>query len=197
VAHDAFFYVYALKDPRTSPARPFYIGKGIGSRATDHLITPDRTRKYIRIREIRGSGAEPSVVVLADGLSELQALRVEAALISEIGTAETGGPLLNTVIPTGRASGRPGLTVPTGVVERAQLGLDLLKTAIVELAGSNTQGVTNSDVARTLGLKSDYRGRQKDYLSYSLLGLLLREGKLSRAPNGSRHVSAQPPQGTA
>jgi len=25
-----FFYVYALKDPRKSPALPFYIGKGAG-----------------------------------------------------------------------------------------------------------------------------------------------------------------------
>ena len=197
MAKDAFFYVYALKDPRSNPARAFYIGKGIGSRATDHLVTADRTRKYTRIREIRGSGSEPSVVVLADGLSELQALRVEAALISEIGTAETGGPLLNTVVPTGRASGRPNLTVPTGVVERAQLGLDLLKAAIMELVESNAQGVTNADVARTLGLKSDYQGRQKDYLSYSLLGLLLREGRLSRAPNGSRHVGTRARHGTA
>jgi hypothetical protein len=33
------YYVYALKDPRTSPAKPFYIGKGKGTRAYDHLIT--------------------------------------------------------------------------------------------------------------------------------------------------------------
>ena len=44
-----FYYVYALKDPSSSPAKPFYIGKGTGSRAYAHLITPDRTRKYIRI----------------------------------------------------------------------------------------------------------------------------------------------------
>jgi len=43
------FYVYALKDPRTTPARPFYIGKGVGTRAWDHLVTPDTTSKGTRI----------------------------------------------------------------------------------------------------------------------------------------------------
>lgn len=47
-----FFYVYALKDPRKSPALPFYIGKGAGSRAYDHLVIPDNTRKYAKIKEI-------------------------------------------------------------------------------------------------------------------------------------------------
>ena len=47
-----FYYVYALKDPRTSPARPFYIGKGTGSRAYDYLVKPDATRKYARIKTI-------------------------------------------------------------------------------------------------------------------------------------------------
>ena len=30
------FYVYALKDPRDKPAKPFYVGKGTGNRAWDH-----------------------------------------------------------------------------------------------------------------------------------------------------------------
>ena len=32
------FYVYALKNPRVKPAKPFYIGKGIGTRAWEHEI---------------------------------------------------------------------------------------------------------------------------------------------------------------
>ena len=73
-----FYYVYALKDPRFSPAMPFYIGKGTGSRADDHLVRPDRTRKYARIKEILKDGHKPLVEILVDEVSETQALRLEA-----------------------------------------------------------------------------------------------------------------------
>jgi hypothetical protein len=56
-----FYYIYALKDPRVSPARPFYIGKGTGSRAYDHLVKPDKTLKYKRIGDIIASGKTVTV----------------------------------------------------------------------------------------------------------------------------------------
>ena len=65
---DLSYYVYALKDPRTSPAAPFYIGKGIGTRSHDHLRRPDSTPKGQRIREILAAGAEVLVVRLVEGL---------------------------------------------------------------------------------------------------------------------------------
>ena len=70
--------------------------------------------------------------------------------------------------------------MPQGCVERAQLGLEFLKSAIYELAKANPSGIMNADAASLLGLRSDYRGKQKDYLSYSVLGLLMREGKVGR-----------------
>lgn len=183
-----FFYVYALKDPRTSPAKPFYIGKGTGSRAFDHLVTPDATKKYARIKEIIAAGATPMVDILVEDLTEPQALRLEAELISAFGTIETGGVLTNAVVPSGLGGkSRRGVVVPQGAVERAQLGLDFIKTAILELAKANSEGITNSDAASLLGLRSDYRGKQKDYLSYSVLGLLMREGKISRVPETNQH----------
>ena len=189
---DNFFYVYALKDPRRSPALPFYIGKGTGSRAYDHLIMPDRTRKYARIMEIVATGQRPLVDIMIDDLTETQAFRLEAQLIAAIGTVESGGPLVNAVIPAGLGSRkRKGVIVPQGAVERAQLGLELLKTAILELSRANPDGITNSDAASILGLRSDYRGKQKDYLTYSVIGLLMREGKIRREPGTHRHVATR------
>jgi len=95
-----FDYVYSLKDPRSSPAMPFYIGKGTGSRVYDHLIKPDSTRKYDRIKEIEALGATPLVDVLVDDISEYQALKIESELIAAFGTEETGGILTNAVVPS-------------------------------------------------------------------------------------------------
>jgi hypothetical protein len=126
-----FYYVYALKDPRSSPAKPFYIGKGAGSRAFDHLVTPDGTRKYARILEITQPGFDPFVEILVDDLTDQQAVKLEAELISAFGTIDSGGMLLNSVLPSGLGGkSRSGIIVPTGCVERAQLGLSFIKAAI-------------------------------------------------------------------
>jgi hypothetical protein len=95
------FYIYALKDPSSSPAMPFYIGKGTGSRAFDHIARPDGTKKWKRIQEIKGKGFAPLVAILADDLSESQALKLESELISAFGVQESGGLLTNAVIPSG------------------------------------------------------------------------------------------------
>ena len=175
------YYIYALKDPRSSPARPFYIGKGTGSRAWDHTLKIDSTKKGKRIAEITTAGHEVLTTVLADELTETQALKLEAELIAAFGTEDTGGLLTNSVFPSGAApKPRRGVIVPTGTVEKAQVGLELLKAALFELAKANPDGITNADGSKTLGLQSDYGGGSKDYLVWSLLGLLMREGKLVR-----------------
>src|SRR4029077_9190083 len=98
--------------------------------------------------------------------------------------------LTNAVVPSGLGGKkRKHIVIPQGGIERAQLGLELLKAAILGLAKANPDGITNSDAASLLGLRSDYRGKQKDYLSYSVLGLLLREGKIKREPNTVRHIA--------
>jgi hypothetical protein len=169
---------------------PFYIGKGAGSRAFDHLVAPDATPKYSKIKDILSSGAKPMVDILVEDLTETQALRLEAELIAAFGTTATGGPLTNSVVPSGLGGKkRKHLVVPQGSIERAQLGLQFLKTAVTEMAKANPAGVTNSDLASLLGLRSDYKGRQKDYLTYSVLGLLLREGKIVRDSVTKTHKS--------
>lgn len=130
----------------------------------------------------------PFVEILADDLTDQQALKLEAEMIAAFGTIETGGLLTNSVVPSGVGGKiRSGLVVPTGSVERAQLGLTFLKAAVHDLARANKGGIKNSDAASLLGLRSDYRGKQKDYLSYSILGLLLREGKVIRERDTNRH----------
>jgi hypothetical protein len=98
--------------------------------------------------------------------------------------------LTNSVSPSGISSKVPkNLIVPLGVLDKAQLGLRLLKDAVLELGQANGEGVTNSDVVKALGLQSDYAGGSKDYLSWSLLGLLMREGKMKRVEK-KRHKAA-------
>jgi hypothetical protein len=187
---DRSYYVYALKDPRTSPALPFYIGKGVGTRSHDHLTRPDATRKGKRTAAIESDGATVLVARLCDSLSEGQAIKLEAELIAAFGTADSGGLLTNTVLPSGLAmKERPTMIVPSGIREKAQIGLALMKEATLELCQANPKGISNSDAASLLGLRSDYGGGSKDYLSYSILGILMREGKVARTASTKRHVA--------
>ncbi len=187
---DSSYYVYALKDPRSSPALPFYIGKGTGTRSFDHLVKPDNTRKGLRIKEIEASGSRVLVSRLIDSLTENQAMRLEAELISSFGTIDTGGLLTNSVLPSGLGKkSRTAVVLPSGTKEKAQLGLALLKEAVLELAKANPKGISNSDAASLLGLRSDYGGGSKDYLSYSVIGLLMRDGKLERDTSSRKHIA--------
>ncbi|WP_220377689.1 GIY-YIG nuclease family protein [Providencia rettgeri] len=183
------YYVYSLKDPRIKPAKIFYIGKGTGSRLTDHLNNIDDTRKGKYIVEIINSGNKPILSKIVDKLTEEQAFQIELELITSLGTIDTGGILYNTVIPKfvkRRIDDK--IVVPQGTVEKAQLALKLLKDAITSLASENPQGITNSDCAHYLGLQSDNEGKQQDYLTYSVLGLLLKESVLESKKVGNKRI---------
>ena len=91
------YYVYVLVDPRDDLI--FYVGKGTGQRLLAHgyeaLLQADpgpRSGKVARIREVRNAGHEPRIDVIRHGLTEQEALLIEAALIDS--SAETGGPLV-------------------------------------------------------------------------------------------------------
>jgi uncharacterized protein len=121
---------------------------------------------------------------LVDDLTEDQAIKVEAELISAFGTTATSGLLTNSVMPTGVVRGlRKDVIVPSGVREKAQIDLALLKDGIIQLAKANQTGVTNEDIAKDPGLQSDYGGGSKDYLPFSLIGILMRNRLLKRDGN--------------
>lgn len=77
------YYVYLYSDPANG--QPFYVGKGIGNRVFSHLKDSSETQKVQRIAEIRSRGQEPKIEILAFGLDEETAFKVEAAAIDLVG----------------------------------------------------------------------------------------------------------------
>ena len=57
-------------------------------------------------------------------------------------------------------------------------GLQQVENAVIELLHRNPQGMRNVQIANLLGLRSGVRGGQRNYLTYSVLGNLLDQGKI-------------------
>ncbi len=62
--------------------------------------------------------------------------------------------------------------------DRAQAALVELKAAVLAEIDSSEHGLTHAALVKSLGLESDYEGKNRNYLSWSLLGLLLSEKKV-------------------
>lgn len=73
------YYVYLYVDPRTDSI--FYIGKGKGNRAFSHLSDRSESEKTRVIDELDKLGLKPRIEILKYGLTETQALLVEATAI--------------------------------------------------------------------------------------------------------------------
>ena len=72
----------------------------------------------------------------------------------------------------------------------AQQGLQLIEQAIIGLLEANPQGLRNAQIADLLGLHSDFRGNQKDYLTYSVLGGLIAKENVTRNDETKLFVNA-------
>lgn len=77
-------------------------------------------------------------------------------------------------------------------LKQAQAGLKQIQEAIVALLRRQPDGLRNAEIAETLGLRSDFRGRQKDYLTYSVLGGLIHQGRVARNQETKRFTAHEP-----
>jgi uncharacterized protein len=118
-----------------------------------------------------------------------------APRISAFGTEAMGGSLTNTVISNGKSPRGEKKSRSTFGCTRAHADwAHAFKSAVLELAKANNDGITNVDASKALGLQSDYHDGSRNYLAWSILGLLTREGKISRKNVGNKglHVSEYP-----
>lgn len=81
------YYVYVYIDPRNF--EEFYYGKGKGARKEAHLFDESVSPKTKRIAEIKSEGLLPIIRVIARGLSESEALLIEATLLWKLGKYTT------------------------------------------------------------------------------------------------------------
>jgi hypothetical protein len=86
VARKLGFYVYLYTNPLDG--KVLYVGKGRNGRALAHLRADERKKITKKVQEIRASGEEPRIEILAHGLRNPDtALKIEAAAIDLIGLA--------------------------------------------------------------------------------------------------------------
>jgi hypothetical protein len=77
-------------------------------------------------------------------------------------------------------------------LKQAQAGLKQIQEAIVALLKRQPNGLRNAEIAEALSLRSDFRGRQKDYLTYSVLGGLIHQGRVGWNQETKRFTAREP-----
>ncbi len=70
----------------------------------------------------------------------------------------------------------------------AKEGLKLISEAILELLKAREEGLSNSEIARLLNLECSHEGGQKNYLTYSVLGILMAQNKVVKTHISERSV---------
>jgi hypothetical protein len=70
--------------------------------------------------------------------------------------------------------------------EKAQRGRDLICDAVVELLEASKTAMSHAEIVNQLGIQSDFEGKSQNYLSWSVLGILVNQGRIKYV--GSRHT---------
>lgn len=64
--------------------------------------------------------------------------------------------------------------------DKVTAALRLMQEAITDLLSEHPEGLTSAQIARELGLESDYEGHHQGYLSWSVMGILLNSKKVEK-----------------
>jgi hypothetical protein len=68
--------------------------------------------------------------------------------------------------------------------KKAEVGLKMLKEAVLEWLDTYPMS-RNSDIAKGLDLCTSHEGASTNYLTYSILGELMKESKISKIKQGN------------
>ena len=72
--------------------------------------------------------------------------------------------------------------------EKAQRGLQLLKEAVLDELRSSARPMTHAELVRHLEIQSDFEGNGRNYLSWSILGLLVNGDLVRYRGDGQKRV---------
>ncbi len=72
--------------------------------------------------------------------------------------------------------------------QKATAALRDLEDSVCEYIAEHPEGVRNADIAEALNLHSNFEGKNCDYLSWSILGLLLDAKRVRYVRQGNRRV---------
>jgi hypothetical protein len=72
--------------------------------------------------------------------------------------------------------------------QRAAAGVAHIKDPILDYLAQHPDGVRHSQIVTDLGLESSYEGKQKNFLSWSVVGLLLAERRVRYERRGSTKI---------
>ena len=78
----------------------------------------------------------------------------------------------------------------TDLNESATKALAQIEDTIVELLRLHPAGLSNVDVSNLLNIQSSYNGQHKNYLSLSIIGRLLSQGRIrmNKDDSGRRNI---------
>ncbi len=122
------YYVYLLIDPETNSV--FYVGKGTGNRIFAHLnyaiSTPVESDKLDKIRSIRSKGLQVKHIIHRHGLTEKEALEVEASLIDFIGIGD-----LTNIVKGHHSDNRGSMTIAEIIMQYDAVKIEITEPAIL------------------------------------------------------------------